>query len=80
MIIEMDKFWSLWTNSALITIIAYIETIAVATKFAEKHDYQINASQELIALGVANLVGCWFGIYPIAGVLSLAAVVESAGR
>ena len=77
--IEMETFWGLWVNSALITIIAYIETIAVATKFAEKHDYQINASQELIALGIANLIGCWFGIYPIAGVLSLAAVVESAG-
>ena len=35
--IEMNTFWGLWINSALITIIAYIETIAVATKFAEKH-------------------------------------------
>ena len=77
--IDTNTFWGLWVNSLLITIIAYIETIAVATKFAEKHDYQINASQELIALGIANLIGCWFQIYPIAGVLSLAAVVESAG-
>ena len=30
-------------------------------------------------MGIANLFGCWFQIYPIAGVLSLAAVVESAG-
>eukprot|EP01083_Nonionella_stella_P003071 8724_1 len=77
--IDGPTFWALWVNSLLITIIAYIETIAVATKFAEKHDYQVNASQELIALGVANSIGCWFGIYPVAGVLSLAAVVEQAG-
>jgi len=33
----------------------------------------------LLALGVCNLVGCWFQIYPVSGVLSLATVVEAAG-
>merc|ERR1712130_48963 len=41
--------------------------------------YAIDASQELLALGGCNLVGCWFQIYPVSGVLSLATVVEAAG-
>merc|ERR1712045_32505 len=36
-------------------------------------------SQELLALGICNLIGSWFQIYPVSGVLSLATVVEAAG-
>lgn len=42
----------------------------------DKHGYAIDASQELLALGFCNLIGCWFQIYPVSGVLSLATVVE----
>merc|ERR1712130_564449 len=72
-------FWSLWVPSILITILSFIESIAVAQKFADSHGYAIDASQELLALGICNLVGSWFQIYPVSGVLSLATVVEAAG-
>eukprot|EP01083_Nonionella_stella_P028947 79804_1 len=78
-VVDPDDFWELWTPAILITLLAFIESIAVATKFADKHDYSIDASQELIALGICNLIGCWFQIYPVSGVLSLATVVEAAG-
>lgn len=74
-----EDFWKLWAPSLLITILSFIESIAVAAKFADKHGYQIDASQELLALGACNLIGCWFQIYPVSGVLSLATVVEAAG-
>merc|ERR1739838_1137399 len=77
--LEEGDFWALWVPSILITILSFIESIAVAQKFADKHDYSIDASQELLALGVCNLVGSWFQIYPVSGVLSLATVVEAAG-
>merc|ERR1712241_1580387 len=77
--LDDGDFWSLWVPSILITILSFIESIAVAQKFADSHDYSIDASQELLALGVCNLVGCWFQIYPVSGVLSLATVVEAAG-
>merc|ERR1719249_426170 len=77
--LEPGDFWHLWVPSILITILSFIESIAVAQKFADKHDYSIDASQELLALGICNLVGCWFQIYPVSGVLSLATVVEAAG-
>merc|ERR1711876_88154 len=77
--LEDGHFWELWVPSILITILSFIESIAVAQKFANKKDYSIDASQELLALGVCNLVGSWFQIYPVSGVLSLATVVEAAG-
>jgi hypothetical protein len=40
--------------SILIMILSFIESIAVAQKFADKHDYSIDASQELLALGSAT--------------------------
>merc|ERR1719204_68855 len=77
--LEEGDFWHLWVPSILITILSFIESIAVAQKFADKHDYSIDASQELLALGFCNIIGCWFQIYPVSGVLSLATVVEAAG-
>merc|ERR1712130_371358 len=77
--LEPGDFWHLWVPSILITILSFIESIAVAQKFADKHDYSIDASQELLALGICNLIGSWFQIYPVSGVLSLATVVEAAG-
>merc|ERR1719229_866790 len=77
--LEEGDFWALWVPSILITILSFIESIAVAQKFADKHDYSIDASQELLALGICNLIGSWFQIYPVSGVLSLATVVEAAG-
>merc|ERR1712242_168780 len=77
--LEDGDFWALWVPSILITILSFIESIAVAQKFADKHDYSIDASQELLALGICNLIGSWFQIYPVSGVLSLATVVEAAG-
>merc|ERR1719229_1454385 len=48
--LEEGDFWALWVPSILITILSFIESIAVAQKFADKHDYSIDASQELLAL------------------------------
>ena len=78
-LLDDGDFWSLWVPSILITILSFIESIAVAQKFADKHDYSIDASQELLALGFCNIIGCWFQIYPVSGVLSLATVVQAAG-
>jgi len=77
--LDEGDFWNLWVPSILITVLSFIESVAVATKFADKHGYSIDASQELLALGFCNLIGCWFQIYPVSGVLSLATVVEAAG-
>ena len=51
-LLDSGDFWRLFANTITITVMAFIESIAVASKFADKKDYSIDASQELIVLGM----------------------------
>jgi MFS superfamily sulfate permease-like transporter len=60
-------------------LLSYIESISAARTLAAKNDYEVNARQELLALGIANLaVACGQG-FPVAGGLSQSAVNDKAG-
>jgi SulP family sulfate permease len=48
--------------------LSFLESIAIAQKFAEKHGDQICASQEMVALGASNVFASAFGGFPVAGV------------
>eukprot|EP00931_Biecheleriopsis_adriatica_P118047 TRINITY_DN93517_c0_g1_i1.p1 TRINITY_DN93517_c0_g1~~TRINITY_DN93517_c0_g1_i1.p1 ORF type:complete len:852 (+),score=128.71 TRINITY_DN93517_c0_g1_i1:71-2626(+) len=50
-----------------IAIIGYMESIAISKSLAAIHKYSINAGQELLALGMTNLVGSCFSVYPCSG-------------
>lgn len=60
-------------------LLAYIESVSAAKALAQKNDYEIDAHQELLALGVANLATSLFHGYPVSGGLSQSAVNDSAG-
>ena len=60
-------------------LLAYIEGLSAARTFADKHGYAIDARQELLALGGANLLAGLGGGYPLAGGLSQSAVNDAAG-
>ena len=60
-------------------LLAYIETVSAAKTLAQKHGYEIDAGQELLALGVANLATALGQGYPVSGGLSQSAVNEKAG-
>jgi len=60
-------------------LLAYIESISAARTFALKHRYDVDARQELLGLGAANLIAGFFQGYPSAGGLSQSAVNEKAG-
>ena len=60
-------------------LLAYIETVSAAKTLAQKNGYEIDARQELLALGVANLATSFGGGYPVSGGLSQSAVNEKAG-
>ncbi len=60
-------------------LLAYIESISAARAFALKHRYEVDARQELLGLGAANLFAGLFQGYPSAGGLSQSAVNEKAG-
>lgn len=62
-----------------ISLVSFMESISVAKKFASERGYRIDANQELIGLGLANVGGAFFGAYPVTGGFSRTAVNAQAG-
>ncbi len=64
-----------------IALIAYIEAISVAKSLQNKHrnEYKIDNNQEMIGLGLSNLIGSFFLAYPTTGGFSRSAVNEQMG-
>src|SRR5215813_11743536 len=60
-------------------LLAYIEGVSAARTLSERHGDAVDARQELLALGAANVAaGLWQG-YPVAGGLSQSTVNDKAG-
>jgi SulP family sulfate permease len=60
-------------------LLAYIESVSAARTFAAKHGYPLDARQELLGLGAANLATALGQGYPVAGGLSQSAINDKAG-
>jgi SulP family sulfate permease len=60
-------------------LLAFIESVSTARTLAAKHGYAIDARQELLGLGVANLGVSLAHGYPVAGGLSQSMVNDKAG-
>merc|ERR1719309_803459 len=56
-----------------------MESIAISKNLAAKHGYEIDAGQELLALGMTNFIGAMFSCYPVTGSFSRSAVSNSVG-
>jgi sodium-independent sulfate anion transporter 11 len=61
------------------TIILLLEHISIAKSFGRINAYKINPNQELIAIGVTNLVGVIFSAYPATGSFSRSALKSKSG-
>lgn len=73
-IIEADRFYHLFIDTLSIAIISYMCSIAMAKRLAIKEGYRIRPNQELLALGVSNVIGSFFQGMPSTGGLSRTAV------
>ena len=60
-------------------VIGFMESIAIAKSLAAKHKYEVDPGQELIALGVANVLGSLTSAYPVTGSFSRSAVNNQVG-
>jgi SulP family sulfate permease len=70
---------SLVPTAVVITIVGFMESIAVAKVYARRHRYEVAANGELISLGASNLAAGVFGGYPVTGGFSRTAVNDTAG-
>jgi SulP family sulfate permease len=64
-----------------LALIAFMESISVAKAIQAKHkgEYELDNNQEMIGLGMGNIVGSMFGCYPTTGGFSRSAVNDQAG-
>jgi len=70
---------ALLPSAFFISLIAYVESVAIAKVIATKRNEKINPNQELIALGTANIASSISGGMPVAGGFSRTMVNLSAG-
>ena len=77
--VTVSLLGDLWPVAATIAIVAYAEGVSVAKAIARRTRERIDANQELIATGTANLASGAFGGFPIAGGFSRTAVNHQSG-
>lgn len=77
---DLGVWGQLFPIALTIALISFMESIAVAKAIQRKHrNYTVSANKELMALGLANVVGSFFQAYPTTGGFSRSAVNDQAG-
>lgn len=77
---NLETIQKLIPSALTLAIVAFMEAIAISKAFQAKHnDYKIVPNQELIALGMGNIVGSFFQSFPTTGGFSRSAVNDQSG-
>jgi sulfate permease, SulP family len=77
---EKTTLINLFPIALTLSFIAFLEAISVAKAIEIKHNnYKVDSNQELIAIGLGNIVGSFFQTYPATGGLSRTAVNNQVG-
>lgn len=76
---NLEKWHLLLPSAVFISLIAYVESVAIAKVTANLRGEKINPNQELIALGISNLTAAVSGGMTVAGGFSRTMVNFSAG-
>jgi sulfate permease, SulP family len=67
-------------GSLAVIFIGYSESLATAKEEGRKHNYEIDASQEMVGQGMANVASGLVGGYAVEGSLSKTTVADMAGQ
>ena len=74
---------ALWLNLApaafMIALVAFVESYSIGATLASRQRTRVDAAQELLALGAANLGAAVTGAYPVAGSFTRSSVNHAAG-
>ncbi|OQR90325.1 Sulfate Permease (SulP) Family [Thraustotheca clavata] len=73
-IIKTVSFSDILIQAVSIAIVVYSTSVAIAKRLAVRGNYDINANQELLALGFASIIGSFFQIMVPTGAMSRTAV------
>ncbi|HHP7237803.1 SulP family inorganic anion transporter [Longibacter sp.] len=70
---------SLFPAALTLALVQFMKNISLGRVFARRHRYTIDANQELLAMGTANLLGSFAQGIPASGSFSRSAVNDQAG-
>ena len=77
---DIDLIRELLPIAFTLVMVGYLETISIGKSLEAKQDeYRIRPNQELIALGLANMVGSLFKAYPTTSSFSRSAINQESG-
>ncbi|MGW9684900.1 SulP family inorganic anion transporter [Flagellimonas sp. 2504JD1-5] len=77
---NLNSLAQLMPIAITVALFGYMESISIAKSLEEKHpEYEIDANQELRALGLSNILGSLFQSFPVSGSFSRTAVNDQAG-
>ncbi|MEM7484305.1 MAG: solute carrier family 26 protein [Bacteroidota bacterium] len=78
--IQLGELGQLSPIALTVAIFGFMESISIAKTVEEKHpEYELDANQELRALGLSNLLGSFFQSFPVSGSFSRTAINDQAG-
>ncbi len=77
--VDRELWLELLPAAFLISVVGFLESISVAKALASKRRQRVDANQELIGLGTANLGAAFTGGYPVTGGFSRSVVNFTAG-
>ncbi|XP_016058311.1 PREDICTED: solute carrier family 26 member 6 isoform X2 [Miniopterus natalensis] len=72
-------FAKLVGNAFAIAVVGFAIAISLGKIFALRHGYRVDSNQELVALGLCNLIGGIFQCFPVSCSMSRSLVQESTG-
>jgi SulP family sulfate permease len=79
-IFDIDQIRELLPIALTLVMVGYLETISIGKSLEAKQDaYRIRPNQELIALGISNMVGSLFKAYPSTSSFSRSAINNESG-
>ncbi|MCC5886915.1 MAG: SulP family inorganic anion transporter [Gammaproteobacteria bacterium] len=70
---------ALWLPALIISLITFVESVAIAQAFARQAGTRIDPNAELRGLGAANLASAFSGAFPVTGGFSRTVVNAEAG-
>lgn len=77
--LDIETVLSFLPSAFIIAIISFAGNWAVAKKFAAQNKYEVDATQELIAQGLTNIIGALFNSFVVSGGLARSAVNAESG-
>ncbi len=77
--VTIQDIWTLLPGALAITILIYADEVLTARVFAAKHGQKIDANQEFVAIGMANIAAGFLTGFPAATSGSRTAVADQMG-